>query len=242
MNLTASAGTPLMDDDFFSIVQVFPFCLVSQRGLFSCLLSPDFGMTIPYNINKLCPFIPGSRRVRDMKMNFALVACLAFIFLAGCQSVAPLPVPTPTETPISTTILAPSPTTIPMEPVNVMAFCTLIGKDSKTYVPRDTPINIIWGWNAKTEAQINDFLQNNITEITLDGKVIEGTISGGIQKNPTSGLPEVVWFSDVGVLDPGQHTVTYDVKWKKMIEDGMSTYGPGGKNETEHDECQIIVQ
>lgn len=123
-----------------------------------------------------------------------------------------------------------------------MAFCTLIGKDPKTYVPRGTPVNIIWGWSAKTEVQINDYLENNITEITLDGKVIEGTISPEIKKNGTSGLPEVVWFSNVGVLAPGPHTVTYDVKWKKMIEDGTSTYGPGGKNETEHDECQIIVE
>jgi len=107
-------------------------------------------------------------------------------------------------------------------------------------VQHGTPVIITWGWDAKTETQINDYLQNNITTITLDGKIIEGKMNDEITNN--KGLLEVVWLSEVGVLNPGQHTVTYDVKWKKMIDDGMNTYGPGSKNETEHDECQIIVE
>ena len=129
-----------------------------------------------------------------------------------------------------------------LKPVYITAFCTLIGKDSKTYVPLDTPIVITWGWEAKTEAHIDEFLQNNITTITLDGKVIEGTLNSEVTKNEKSGQPEVAWFSEVGVLDAGQHVITYDVKWKKMIDDGTTTYGPGSKNETLHDECQIIVE
>jgi hypothetical protein len=109
-------------------------------------------------------------------------------------------------------------------------------------VKSGTPINIIWGWSAKTEKLIDDFLQNNITEITLDGKIIEGKMSDEIKKNATSGEPEVVWYVEAGVLKPGRHIVTYDVKWKKMIDDGHTTYGPGSKNETEHDTCEIIVE
>jgi hypothetical protein len=129
-----------------------------------------------------------------------------------------------------------------VEPVYIPAFCTTIGKDSKTYVPLDTPVVITWGWEAKTAAQIDDFVQNNITTVTLDGKVIEGTLNREVTKNAQSGQPEVAWFSDVGLLEAGQHGITYDVKWKKMIDDGTSTYGPGSKNETLHDECQIIVE
>jgi hypothetical protein len=46
----------------------------------------------------------------------------------------------------------------------------------------------------------------------------------------------------VGILDAGEHVITYDVSWKKIIDDGMNTYGPGGKFETLHDECLIIVE
>jgi hypothetical protein len=109
-------------------------------------------------------------------------------------------------------------------------------------VPDGTPIIITWGWEAKTKEQVDDFVQNNSTTITLDGSVIEGVQVNGIQHNEKSGNPEVVWFSEVGILDAGEHVVTYDVNWTKMIDDGMNTYGPGGKYETLHDECEIIVE
>ncbi len=199
-----------------------------------------------------------------MKNSCVLITCLICIIFAGCQSATPLPTPQPSKiplavtAPVSTATSQPAatqlPTSIPLpaatlsstqvdtKPVYITAFCTLIGKDAKTYLPQGTPIIITWGWEAKTEKQIDDFLQNNITTITLDGKVIEGIYSEGIKKNEKSGQPEVVWYAKVGVLNAGQHIITYDVKFLKMIDDGTSTYGPGSKNETEHDECQIIVE
>ena len=206
-----------------------------------------------------------------MKRCFMPAAGLLFILLVACQSLNPNPLPTvgssetpltsstpivtamsmPTATPIITATSEPTatalftatsqPTATAITAIRINAFCTLIGKDPSTTVAHGTPINIVWGWDAKTEAQINDFLQNNITTITLDGKVIEG-VSSGIVKNEKSGRPEVVWTSDVGVLKLGEHKITYDVKWKKIIDDGTNTYGPGSAHETEHDECQIVVK
>jgi hypothetical protein len=46
----------------------------------------------------------------------------------------------------------------------------MIGKDPTTRVAIGAPVIITWGWNAKTETQIDDYLQNNITTITLDGE------------------------------------------------------------------------
>lgn len=136
----------------------------------------------------------------------------------------------------------PEPAATSVQPVYVKAFCTLIGQDKTTRVPVGTPVIITWGWNAKTESQINDFLANNITTVTLDGKVIKGTQTGGIIKVQARNDLEVVWVSEVGILDPGQHTIIYDQKFKKKIEDGSSAYGPGTANETEHDECLIVVE
>lgn len=181
-----------------------------------------------------------------MRSNIVTTSFVIALLLAACQSVAPGSTPQLSETPSPQATFVPTLTTVPtataLEPVYITAFCTLIGKDIKTYVPRDTPIIITWGWEAKTETQIDDFLQNNITTITLDGKVIAGSLNSGITKNAMSGQPEVAWLSEVGVLDAGQHVITYDVKWKKMIDDGTTTYGPGSKNETLHDECHIIVE
>lgn len=161
-----------------------------------------------------------------------------------------IPTATPTTPTISPTQAEVIPTVSPMESlaethnesVDVKAICTLIGQDKITKIQLDTPVNIVWGWNAKTKAQINDFLENNITTITLDGKVIEGYQFGGIIKVESRNDYEVVWISNVGILEPGQHTITYDLRILKKIEDGYNSYGPGTEHETEHDECLIVVQ
>jgi hypothetical protein len=186
-----------------------------------------------------------------MKKGLVLVKSLGLILLAGCQpanvvpTLQPTQPPAPTAAPSSTDAAPPATATSSaageVEPVNVPVFCTLIGTAVETRVPHGTPINLTWGWEAKTEAQVEDYLQNNDTIITLDGKTMQGTQVQGIQHNEKSGNPEVVWYADVGALDPGAHTVTYDVKWGKLIEDGTSTYGPGGAHESLHDECRIIV-
>lgn len=183
----------------------------------------------------------------------AFLALVFFaVFLSGCTpaptpllpTITPSPIP-PTEMHEPTATLAllstATPSATALKPVNITAFCTIIGKDSRSYVPNGTPIILTWGWEAMTTEQVDDFLQTNATTITFDGKVIEGVQVSGMQKNQKSGNPEVVWFAEVGVLEPGEHVITYDVNWTKMIDDGTTTYGPGGKYETLHDECQIIV-
>lgn len=181
-----------------------------------------------------------------MRMYALTTSFVITLLLTACQSAVAVPTAQPDETALPPATLVPTlravPTAAALDPVYITAFCTLIGKDTKTYVPLDTPIVITWGWEAKTETQIDDFQQNNLTTITLDGKVIDGTLNSEITKNEESGQPEVAWFSDVGVLGAGQHVITYDVKWKRMIGDGTTTYGPGSGNETLHDECQIIVE
>ena len=98
-----------------------------------------------------------------------------------------------------------------------MPFCTLIGKDPVTKVERDRPVIVVWGWGASTESQVQDHLvpSANITTVTLDGKALEGITDGKIIKDSQSGQYKVVWTSLVGVLEPGAHMLTYDVKWKK---------------------------
>ena len=130
-------------------------------------------------------------------------------------------IPTDTSTPLPTS--TPSATNIPVQPVYVNAFCTIIGKDKTTRVSIGTPVNIIWGWNAKTESQINDFLENNTTIVTLDGKVIKGTQTGGIMKVESRNDLEVVWVSEVGILDPGQHTITFDQKSRRKLRMGITS-------------------
>lgn len=154
----------------------------------------------------------------------------------------PIP-PTVTATPDASRIVeTPGPTDLPIKPVDVYPFCTSIGKDKTTRVTVTSPVNIVWGWSAKTEEQVNDFLENSTTTITLDGRVIEGFQSGEIFKNETRNEYEVLWISPIGIMETGQHTITYDVKFTKQVDDGTSLYGPGTAIESPHDECFILVE
>jgi hypothetical protein len=126
--------------------------------------------------------------------------------------------------------------------VNIPAFCTLAGRDVETVVQAGTPVIIVWGWESKTDQQLQDFLDNNLTTIRLDGKIVEGKLNPEVKVNKRSGNPEVAWSYEAGILAEGRHTITYDVNFKKMIDDGTTTYGPGGKIESSHDECAVTVQ
>jgi hypothetical protein len=75
----------------------------------------------------------------------------------------------------------------------------------------------------------------------LDGQDISTHAPFGIAGN-VPGNFKLLYFAQVGALNPGEHQVIFDESWKKMIDDGTRTYGPGGKTETLHDECEIIVQ
>jgi hypothetical protein len=151
-------------------------------------------------------------------------------------------IPAAAFTPTSAQMVStPEPTVPAPQPAYVTAFCTLIGKPKTTTVAVGAPVTLLWGWDAKTEAQVEDFVQNNVTTVTLDGNVITSMEQYPTRKN-SAGLYEVIWSAEVGILSPGQHLILYDVRWKKMIDDGTKTYGPGGQVETQHVECDVLVK
>ena len=193
------------------------------------------------------------KRISPVHIYCGIIA-FTLLTLAACTTTTPPPStatatppppipPTVTATPDASKIVeTPGPTDLPIKPVDVYPFCTSIGKDKTTRVPATSPVNIVWGWSAKTEEQVNDFLENSTTTITLDGKVIEGYQTGNIFKNETRNDYEVLWISPIGIMETGQHTITYDVKFTKQVDDGTSLYGPGTSNESGHDECFILVE
>lgn len=191
------------------------------------------------------------RRKNPVRLYIGII--IICILLQTACIPANTPPPTPTTAPnapptvtatqdASRIVETTKPTDLPIKPVDVYPFCTSIGKDKTTHIKASSPVNIVWGWSAKTEEQVNDFLENSTTTITLDGKVIEGHQTGNIFRNETRNEFEVLWISPIGIMETGQHTVTYDVKFSKQVDDGTSLYGPGTKNESGHDECFILVE
>lgn len=184
-----------------------------------------------------------------MRYIFRMVLILFSLFLlTACQAVEPVstpsatpPIPPTTTTPAQTTALSTPIPTYPESPVYIKAFCTIIGEKAVIEVRKNVPVVVTWGWEAKTKSQLDDFVQNSQTTITLDGKTLEGTINPEVTST-ARGDPEIAWYAAVGVLDAGEHSMTYDITFKNIVDDGTTMYGPGGKVESIHDKCQVSVQ
>jgi hypothetical protein len=124
--------------------------------------------------------------------------------------------------------------------VLISAMCTLTGGNATLNVPAGKPVRISWGWSALTEQQVQSYLDEQVTRVTLDGKAVSNATRGIIE--PHNQKFAVFWSADVGVLAPGRHIITYTGTWKKKIEDGLESFGPGGETESLSDRCELFVK
>jgi mannan endo-1,4-beta-mannosidase len=125
--------------------------------------------------------------------------------------------------------------------VSVRAVCTLVGLPRQTVVSPDSLVAIVWGWRADSAENMQAYITNAVTTVTLDGEDISSHAPFMVNKNDPGDF-RMFWYTRVGKLSPGSHLIVIDTSWKKMISDGTDTYGPGGKTETSHDECEILVK
>ncbi len=140
------------------------------------------------------------------------------------------------------TIATPQPTQAFPPDTYVYASCTLSGQEKQARVAYGMPIVILWGWKANTAAQLQDYFDNHVTTVTLDGRNISDTAPFGIASN-LPGNYKLLWFVQLGTsLSPGTHKIVFDESWKKTITDGTDLYGPGSQHPTQHDECDIVIQ
>ena len=172
-----------------------------------------------------------------MKTKVSLLILLA-VLLGACKSTPSVVPPTVVDAVEEVAV----PEEKDVEPVEIPAFCTLIGLDADIPVASGTPVVITWGWVATTEAQVADHLEKNITTVTLDGQALAAVSQSDIHQLESNGYYEVVLYSDEVMLDAGRHALVYDVAWTESIDDGFDIYGPGGDIETLHDECYLVVE
>jgi hypothetical protein len=193
-----------------------------------------------------------------MKKSVLFLVSVA-MFLAACGSGA-----TPTEAPVKPTKEVPPvkqtqraaleagtpnphytarPTKQPITgPIaRVPAYCTLNGKPAETKVAQGTTIVVIWGWVTATQEQMQAYIDQSQIVVTLDGQPITDPRQEKVQTTD-AGKFTVVWGANVGILAPGTHTITYAASWKVQITNGVDTFGPGGKFETQADTCQLTIQ
>ena len=127
-------------------------------------------------------------------------------------------------------------------PVYVPALCTLMGSDVRSEVPAGHPVTVMWGWSAATKEQVEDYLRASKVVVTFDGAEITGKRQGGIPYDESAGVYRAVWMSEVGVPEPGIHSITYSLSFAEKIFDGIEYYGPGTDKEKQEDNCEIEVK
>lgn len=113
---------------------------------------------------------------------------------------------------------------------SVQAMAVNITKDSNVTVPANAPVNLTFSWAAKTSDQVQEFLNNAVLEVQLDGKPLPNTMDywGEISQSSSVGggspLFASNWEYPLGVLEPGQHRVDISLNVKNTVTDGFADY------------------
>jgi hypothetical protein len=184
----------------------------------------------------------GQERTAHMKKDrFPIGITLLIAVLAGCNNCSPSPNTAHTEIPHDTTKQPTKTRTIEKhDPVIVPVLCTLKERPYDRFISRNTPAILSWGWEAKTRGQIDAYLQNATTIVTLDEEVISEEFAYTLYENPEEEMPiKIIWEKNVGILSVGTHIMVYDVSFSNKITDGVQDYGPGTANPSLHDECRL---
>jgi hypothetical protein len=179
-----------------------------------------------------------------------LVCLPLLIALAACQPAA-TPAPT-TPAPTTTSVVLASftqtqpptakPTDTELPPVNVPAMCTLMGREVRSDYPAGHPAIVVWGWSARTEEQVKEYIRVSKVVVTFDGTEISGKQKGDVPYDETAKLYKAVWTSNIGIPKPGIHTITYLLTFREKLFDGFDYYGPGTGKEKQEDKCEIDVK
>jgi hypothetical protein len=175
----------------------------------------------------------------------ALLSCSTLNQLGAKPSATPQPEevdsPTAESVPAKKTP-RPTPTEeeIVQEPLFIPVYCTILGESDTRTVLFGQDINLYWGWLATTEEQVNDFIKNAVFTVTFDGSEIVDVVPSAVY--PKDDAYGVDWVKPLGVLERGEYSTTYLVKFENKIFDGWDYYGPGSDYETIEDSCMLIVE
>jgi hypothetical protein len=128
--------------------------------------------------------------------------------------------------------------------VDVLAYCndTFYGRPAPTDLAAGSTIDIWWSWFARTEAQIQEHLDNVIYDVALDGlPLTDWQQYRTTVRQESDGNYYVYWYVPAGPLGSGPHEITYRVTWRAQISDGYDTFGPGTNNAVETGSCNFTV-
>lgn len=170
---------------------------------------------------------------------------------ADASAVQVLPPPQLTAVALATLPPAP-PTAIPTlawrvtRTGDILAYCDLpafASSAANKTVNSSNEVTIYWTWEASTPEQIQDQIDYGVYEIKLNGKSLDEwrNYRTAVRRYNATRY-EVKWLVPVGQLEAGEYTVDYKLSWTQRVEDGTSSFGPGGEQESNIGSCKFTVR
>ncbi len=103
-------------------------------------------------------------------------------------------------------------------------------------------IDVYWSWFARTEALLQDHMDNAVYEVSVDGQRLTTWRQYAAPVTFQSGNYYQYWYVPFGPLTAGEHEISYRVTWREAISDGYDDYGPGTAIVEETGSCAFTVQ
>lgn len=125
----------------------------------------------------------------------------------------------------------------------IIAYCDDLG--GVEFNPgHDQPANLTWSWFATEIPLVYDHMMNAEYDIQLDGTALPlwKAQRSTIHRDQSNDNHWTVYYSlDVGMLTPGEHTISYQLTWDKAISDGLADYGPDTSHPEDTGTCHFTV-
>lgn len=129
---------------------------------------------------------------------------------------------------------------------DILAYCDLpafAASAANKVIRAGAEVTIYWTWEASTPEQIQDQLDYGQYEVKLNGQTLDEwrNYRTGVHRFSATRF-EVKWLIPVGQLEAGEYTLDYKLTWTQRVEDGTSSFGPGGEQETNVGSCKFTVR
>lgn len=130
--------------------------------------------------------------------------------------------------------------------VEISAYCAVFDK-SPSYATVGQEIVLRWGWEAKTKAEVQEYLDTATLLLEVDGEKIDTSFATIILETTETGNYAAHWLMPARIFSEGTHQVTLTQILDHQVTDGLDndndgkidTFGPGTITSPP---CEIIVK
>ncbi len=132
--------------------------------------------------------------------------------------------------------------------VNIWAYCDVYNGKAMSLFPRsarsDQTVSLYWSWFVTRPELMADHIAAVDYNVTVNGSRLQNWQQYATQMRRDARNNNnwtVYWYVPLGQLEPGEYTVEYQATWSKVVNDGLTDYGPGTANTEDAGTCTFTI-